>query len=219
MVDFSKFDWGNVSTSFKTQNTTELTDHNEYERLFPVEEGDIVVDIGASVGPFTYSILSKKPKHCWVVEPMPHQFQTLKNNLMGSPVSFIKAAITDLKKVEIKWDGNVCTPRAIPFNQFLEENEINKIDFLKVDCEGGEYNVFSQSNIPFLLTVPKIVAECHLWQDSLENFKFKLFRDNILPQFPNYKFYSIDGIDVTWDLHNQHFLDYYKEVLLYIDNR
>ena len=102
MVDFSRFDWGNVSTSFKTQNTTELTDHNEYERLFPVEEGDIVVDIGASVGPFTYSILSKKPKHCWVVEPMPHQFQTLKNNLMGSPVSFIKAAITDLKKVEIK---------------------------------------------------------------------------------------------------------------------
>jgi len=37
MVDFSRFDWGNVSTSFKTQNTTELTDHNEYERLFPVE--------------------------------------------------------------------------------------------------------------------------------------------------------------------------------------
>jgi hypothetical protein len=150
---------------------------------------------------------------------MPHQFQTLKNNLMGSPVSFIKAAITDLEKVEIKWDGNVCTPRTISFNQFLEENEIDKIDFLKVDCEGGEYNVFSQSNIPFLLTVPKIVTECHLWQDSLENYKFRLFRDNILPQFPNYKFYSIDGIDVTWDLHNQHFLDYYKEVLLYIDNR
>jgi len=219
MVDFSKFDWGNVSTSFKTQNATELTDHNEYERLFPVEEGDIVVDIGASVGPFTYSILSKKPKHCWVVEPMPHQFQTLKNNLMGSPVSFIKAAITDLEKVEIEWDGNVCTPRTISFNQFLKENEIDKIDFLKVDCEGGEYNVFSQSNISFLLTVPKIVTECHLWQDRLENSKFKLFRDTILPQFPNYKFYSIDGIDVTWDLHNQHFLDYYKEVLLYIDNR
>ena len=32
-----------------------------YERFFEVEEGDVVFDIGASLGPFTYSILHKKP--------------------------------------------------------------------------------------------------------------------------------------------------------------
>ena len=40
-----------------------------YEKFYKIKEGDIVVDIGASVGPFTYSILHKKPKHVFCLEP------------------------------------------------------------------------------------------------------------------------------------------------------
>mgnify|MGYP000582668229 CR=1 FL=1 len=34
-----------------------------------------------------------------------------------------------------------------------------------------------------------------------------------------FTFKSIDNVDVTWDLHNEHFIEYYNEVMLYIDNR
>ena len=71
MIDLSNFDWGPTSQAYKEQMMSEIFSDkkNLYENMFDVEEGDIVVDIGATIGEFTFSILSKKPKHCYVVEP------------------------------------------------------------------------------------------------------------------------------------------------------
>jgi FkbM family methyltransferase len=224
MLD-NNFIWGDVSEVFKKLNTEEFNLHNIYEKFFTVEEGDIVVDIGASIGPFTYSILKNKPKHCWVVEPLDNQFEVLKQNLIGSPVSFIKAAITDVKKVKIEWDGNVAYPRTLTFNEFITENGLNKIDFLKIDCEGGEYDIFSIENLEFLKTIPKIVTEFHLGMvDDIKSSmilksKFRYFRDYLLNNFSNFEVYSIDGVDIKWNLYNEEFLDYYTGIIIYIDNR
>ena len=49
--------------------------------------------------------------------------------------------------------------------------------------------------------------------------KFRYFRDKILPNFDNYKLFSIDGFDIMWDLGNEHFIQYYEEVYLYINNK
>ena len=49
--------------------------------------------------------------------------------------------------------------------------------------------------------------------------KFRWFRDNILNQFDKYEVFSVDGVDIKWDLWNDHFLDWYCEVIIYIDNR
>jgi FkbM family methyltransferase len=219
------FIWGDVSEVFKKLNAEEFNLHNIYEKFFTVEEGDIVVDIGASIGPFTYSILKNKPKHCWVVEPLDNQFEVLKQNLMGGPVSFVKVAITDIKKVKIEWDGNVAYPRTLTFNEFITENGLSKIDFLKIDCEGGEYDIFSIENFEFLKTIPKIVTEFHLgMEDDIKSSmvlksKFRYFRDYLLNNFNNFEVYSIDGVDIKWNLYNEEFLDYYTGIIIYVDNR
>jgi FkbM family methyltransferase len=219
------FIWGDVYDIFKKLNTEEFNLHKIYEKFFTVEEGDIVVDIGASIGPFTYSILKNKPKHCWVVEPLDNQFEVLKQNLMGNPVSFIKAAITDVKNVKIEWDGNIAYPRTLTFNELITENGLSKIDFLKIDCEGGEYDIFSIENIEFLKIIPKIVTEFHLGMvDDVKSSmilksKFRYFRDYLLNNFNNFEVYSIDAVNIKWNLYNEHFLDYYKGVIIYIDNR
>ena len=224
MLD-DNFIWGDVSEVFKKLNTEEFNLHNIYEKFFTVEEGDIVVDIGASIGPFTYSILKNKPKHCWVVEPLDNQFEVLKQNLMGGPVSFIKAAITDIKNVKIEWDGNIAYPRTLTFNEFITENGLSKIDFLKNDCEGGEYDIFSIENFEFLKTIPKIVTEFHLGMENdikssmTLKSKFRYFRDYLLNNFNNFEVYSIDGVDIKWNLYNEEFLDYYMGIIIYIDNR
>ena len=219
MIDLSNFDWGPTSEEFKTQVTREIFEGiNDYEKFFQVEDGDIVVDIGATVGEFTYSILHKNPKHCYVVEPLPIFFDSLKNNLQGSPVSFTNAAITSDKFCEILWDGQSENVNTLTFEEFIKINRLSHIDFLKFDCEGGEYDIFSKKNMEFLKKTPKIVCEVHLNTPILKSH-FRNFRDNYLSEFSNFKVRSIDGVDIKWDLWNEHFIDYYKEVYFYIDNR
>jgi len=217
-MELESFDWGNTSEGFINQNNTEIFQESIYEKFFQVEENDIVVDLGASVGPFTYSIQNKKPKHCYTVEPLTPHINTINKNLSQFPVTIIHAAITDKKKIKISWDGYEEYPQTLSFEEFRTNYNVDKIDFLKVDCEGGEYDVFSEDNIHFLKTVPKIVTEFHL-HGYVGKAKFKEFRNNILSNFTNYEVHSLDGVDIKWDLWNEHFIEYYQEVIIYIDNR
>jgi autotransporter strand-loop-strand O-heptosyltransferase len=219
-IDEISFDWGGRSDWYIKQAADEIFGGNTYERFFEVEEGDIVVDLGASLGPFTYKILPKNPKQCYVVEPISHQIDILKKNVGQENVKIIQGAITDKKKIEITWDDMTESVPTFSFREFLDEQGINNIDFLKCDCEGGEYDVFQQSNVEFLKSIPKIVTEFHLRND--ENYhqcKFRWFRDNILHQFNNIQVFSVDGVDIKWDLWNEHFIEYYSEVIVYMDNR
>jgi autotransporter strand-loop-strand O-heptosyltransferase len=220
IIDDKPFDWGKKSDWYVDAAIKEIFEDDTYERFFEVEEGDIVVDLGASLGPFTYKILPKNPKQCYVVEPLSYQIGVLHKNVGGDNVKIIQGAITDKKKIEISWDGVTENVPTFTFKEFLDENNITHIDFLKCDCEGGEYDVFQQSNIEFLKTIPKIVTEFHMKNDeSFNKCKFRWFRDNIFPQFDNIQIYSVDGVNIKWDLQNEHFIEYYNEIIVYMDNR
>jgi hypothetical protein len=57
-------------------------------------------------------------------------------------------------------EGYVETMR---FKTFRELYAIDRIDFLKTDCEGGEYYIFNEENIDFLVeNVGVVVGEWHL---------------------------------------------------------
>ena len=214
------FDWGGKDNWYSDAAIQEIENDNMYDRFFTVEEGDVVVDLGASLGPFTYSILPNNPKQSYVVEPLSYQVNVLHKNVGRDNVKIIQGAITDKKKIEITWDGVSETVPTFTFREFLDENNIDKIDFLKCDCEGGEYDVFQPSNIEFLKTIPKIVTEFHMRKDeNFNNCKFRWFRDNILPKFENYQVFSVNGVDIKWELWTEKFMDWYCEVIIYIDNR
>ena len=225
------FNWGWMDQSplgnfHKKQITSEIFDQKVYERFFEVEENDIVVDIGASIGPFSYSIMDKNPKVIYCIEPSEKELPTLRSNVSFENTKFIEKAITAktgkvmLNEVfgsngkEIELDG-------ISFLDFVTQENIEKIDFLKTDCEGGEYDIFNRENIWWIKNnVKKIVGEWHLRLENsnlVENFRE--FRDIYLKLFPNHEIFSVDGVNIKWDLWNQHFLDYYQHVIVYIDNR
>ena len=66
--------------------------------------------------------------------------------------------------------------------------------------------------------VKKIVGEWHC-QTPKEKEQFKIFRETYLRLFPKFKIYSIDMFDITDNLWRDMFLDYYNQVIIYIDNR
>ena len=219
MINLENFNWGPTSEWYKDQLTKEMFEENIYEKYFPVEEGDIVVDFGASIGDFIWSIKDKKPKHCWVVEPLNSYFDILQENLLGYPVSFIKAFLSQEETTEVQWDGLASECRSLTFKKFIKENNIKYIDFLKTDCEGGEYSIFTEENIEYVLNnIKKISGEWHLSTPELKE-KFRNFRDNYLIKFNNFEVYSVDGVNIKWDLWNEHFIEYYNEVIIHIDNR
>jgi len=232
------FDWGwmlkeSQSKILYGENIMDLSDYhlqsmkNEiferriYEKFFEVEENDIVVDIGASVGPFTYSILEKKPRHVFCFEPSTEEFKTLIKNTIGFPVTPINKGFCSTNEKEfsdqIFSDQNYM--ECINFETFLNVYYSDIIDFLKIDCEGCEYKIFNKENLEWISNnVRKISGEWHLNTEETKE-EFKIFRDNFLINFDNFHVYSVDGVDIKWDLFNHHFLEYYTEILIYIDNR
>jgi FkbM family methyltransferase len=220
--DFSGFDWGEEEPheSFKEFITKETLIDRIYEKIMTVEEGDIVVDIGASIGPFAYSILDKNPKHVYCLEPDNKEFNTLLKNVEGEPVTCIMAGISTYNKMIENSDYsffNGGDMNTITLRTFFETNNLEKIDFLKTDCEGGEYSIFVEENYDLISKIRKISGEWHLGADLKE--KFRKFRDEYLINHKKFEVYSVDGVNIKWDLYNEHFLDYYTEVIIHIDNR
>ena len=206
MTDLSNFDWGwmdeptdivrvhldgsheHMGQYHKKGIIYEIFEQQCYEKFFEVEEGDIVLDVGASVGPFTYSILHKKPKQVFCFEPSEREFKTLVKNLRGHQVIPIPKGISNVNSI-VKSDvlfGGEDEMEALTFDRFIELYNVDKIDFIKTDCEGGEYEIFTENNLEYLKhNVKKIVGEWHLKCPELKE-KFRSFRDNILPHFKNY---------------------------------
>ena len=200
----------------------EIFEDKLYEKFAEVKEGDTVLDIGASVGPFTYSILHKNPKQVFAIEPSFSEFLTLTKNLgYYSNVKLVNKGIFSTNSI-VESDmlfGGESQMEGITFKTLLKENNIEKIDFLKTDCEGGEYDIFTIENFCWLKdNLKSAVGEWHLSTPELKH-KFRIFRDVFLRLFPNHEILSVDGANIKWDLWNEHFIEYYNEVIIYIDNR
>jgi FkbM family methyltransferase len=241
MIDLTNFNWGWMGDNSETYHVMSDGTHKQmsefhresitqeifvdkcYEKFFEVEVGDVVLDIGASVGPFTYSILHKKPKHVFCFEPSESEFKTLVKNTIGHPVTQINKGVSNVNSVVMNDHlfGGEDQMESITFKKFIDLYGIEKIDFLKTDCEGGEFHIFTDENFDWIKSnVRKIVGEWHI-QLQGHNYveKFKEFRNNYLSKFENVQVYSIDNIDIKWDLWNDHFLEYYKQIIIHIDNR
>jgi hypothetical protein len=224
-MNLDNFDWGWMNTPegeyHKEVIIYETFETKMYEKFFGVEENDIVLDIGSSIGSFTYSILGKKPKHVYAIEPSELEFKTLVKNTVGYPVTPILKGVSD-SNTYVENDevyGNESHMEGITFQKLINLYNLDKIDFLKTDCEGGEYSIFNNDNFEYIQNnVKKIVGEWHLSTPEL-NDKFINFRDKYLTKFTNYEVYSVDGVNIKWDLFNEHFIEYYTEVIIYIDNR
>ncbi len=152
-----------------------------------INVNDVVVDIGGNIGVFAVYAQQFKPKHTYVLEPMEETFNYLNENLKGfDNVTTIKKAISkrgeDMKLIitkhsgcnmleshtgvnEVLGDEKMVSVKTININDFIEEYDIKQIDFLKIDCEGGELDLFQTINLEYLKNnIKKIVIEYHSFE-------------------------------------------------------
>ena len=148
-MDLNGFDWGTSNSWFIETISKEIFEEKIYEKFFEVETGDIVIDLGASIRPFTNSILNKNPKHVICVEPSFEEFPVLIQNTRQGNVSYLNKAINNFTGEFISSNlfgfenGISSKAYGITFKDFINLYNLEKIDFLKTDSEAGEYDIFN----------------------------------------------------------------------------
>jgi len=109
--------------------------YKEY-RFDDIRKDDIVIDIGANIGGFSIPA-SRMSDHVYAVEPITAQELRENISLNQRNVHVIEGALGDGDISEVKWEGIHRQVKTMTLNDI--KNHCGGCDFLKVDCEGGEW--------------------------------------------------------------------------------
>lgn len=147
----------------------------------PVEEGDIVVDIGSNLGLFSYYSILKGAKKVYSFEPGEAQskairdnFSSIENLIIEQKAVSSESGILSFSKHKTKSilsgvfsnpdknEYDVLECECVNLMDYCKENTIEKINFLKMDCEGSEYRIFRSLTDDFIKNIDKVSMEYHL---------------------------------------------------------
>ena len=160
-----------------------------------INENDIVVDLGANVGFFS-NFAAKKCKKLISVEGSPEMFSCLVRNTSeeNKNIQYINANIVPKKDCILDvWSKNPSKIN-LTIEDIFKINNLNKIDFLKIDIEGLEYDIFDDIDPIILNSINKLAIEVH---NEEKNHKLR----NI---FNKKNFFSFD-----WYIDNSRTTTYY----------
>ena len=147
---------------------------------FSIEDGDIILDIGAQIGVF--SVFAAKHNHrgiIYAIEPFVENFKLLEENLrlnkINNVIPLCKAVSGEnkIKKLYISNDNTgthsffseknerFIDVQTVSLKSIIENYNIYTIDFLKMDCEGAEYEILLNCPNEIIKMIKKIAMEYH----------------------------------------------------------
>jgi len=145
---------------------------------YGIEEDDVIVDVGAHIG--TFSVMASNIANhgrVYAFEPEPENFSMLEDNIdinrlenvaafnlavsgnSGEREFFVSEDNVD-HSLHFK-GGKKTRVKTITLKKFMKVNKIDRIDFLKMDCEGVEYEILFKSPDSVLKNIRKISMEYH----------------------------------------------------------
>jgi FkbM family methyltransferase len=153
-------------------------------RGFEISPEDTVVDIGAHIGTFSiYASGRAKNGRVYALEPVPENFEMLKRNVEtnnANNVLLFNAAVAQKKGTAeiflssantgghslLSTFGGLPAKVSIKVNtvslrDLMAENSLSRIDFLKMDCEGAEYDILYSCSEQDLKAIRRISMEYH----------------------------------------------------------
>ena len=148
-----------------------------------IEANDVVVDIGANIGFFTLYAALKTTNRIYAFEPFPENVEWLKKNLetnnLHNNITVDCIAVSDVNVTEklyisetsgghLLFDHNITGQLArsveVPsktLETIIREHGLERIDFLKMDCEGSEGQILKAVPMHCLEKIKKIAMEFH----------------------------------------------------------
>lgn len=116
----------------------------DYEKYYRVLPGDVVIDIGASLGEFAIMV-GRRAKQVYSYEIADAEIELMRANLKLNPsrnIKLIQMEVTNLDEI-------------------FKKEKIKKCQLLKIDCEGAEYPIFERTSEAVLVKIEHIAMEAH----------------------------------------------------------
>lgn len=144
-----------------------------------VKNDDTIIDVGAHIGLFcTYVSQFCKEGKILCYEPVEENYKLLKENVEQNNLKNIFcyniAVSNENKKLKIFLDYNDSAAHsiygsglhfieidAISLKEIIDSNNISRCDFLKLDCEGAEYEIIEALPDEYFKKIEKISLEYH----------------------------------------------------------
>ena len=152
-----------------------------------VKKDDVVFDVGAHFGFFSYFALQKGAKKVYAFEPNPYVYKFLKRNveIWGDRIIPFDLALhssdgygellipQDETEMTarlfrgIEESGKKVKVRKVTLDRFVKENAVKRVDFIKIDVEGGEREVIKGARETIKKFKPRMaIAAYHLPDDK-----------------------------------------------------
>jgi FkbM family methyltransferase len=152
----------------------------------PVQDDWAVIDIGAGIGDFSIYAAYGRPK-TWVYayEPFPDSYEFLKKNLALNDIKNVEALqeavwskagelVLDISGEEplqaasseegqgaMKTREHTVEVPAVSLETVLNRHGLARVDLVKLDCEGAEYEILMKASPGILARIQRIVMEYH----------------------------------------------------------
>jgi FkbM family methyltransferase len=159
---------------------------------FEIKPRDTVIDIGGNIGSFSiYAATQAKNGKIYSFEPFTENYNIFKSSIEINKIKNIRlenraiAAKGGKYKFYVFDEGNSGTSSlynnsskkgkeikidATTLPEVVKKNKIRKIDFMKIDCEGSEYEILFKLPKTILKDTEKMVIEYH---DNVTKYNHK----------------------------------------------
>ncbi|MEK6952278.1 MAG: FkbM family methyltransferase [Nanoarchaeota archaeon] len=148
---------------------------NDYDKIdeIKIKTNDIVIDIGANLGIYSKYAASKEASKIFAFEPDDRFFTTLEKNIRLSDEAFNCALHSYNGECELFMSNHIGgSTIVVPMEEksmvscftldhFWDSGLWDKIDLLKIDAEGAEFEIFKGINNENLQKIKKITLEYH----------------------------------------------------------
>lgn len=160
-------------------------------------EGKTIIDIGANIGAFSLFAAHKGAKQIVAIEPVPEAVNTLRRsveaNKLQNAVTVLQAAVTSQNGSTLYFPTqsspnnapadtttNTIAVSTMSLKTIVSDHFNVPIDLLKIDCEGGEYDILYNADDTTLAQIHEIRMELHgdtgQKEALLQHLKAKGFR-------------------------------------------
>lgn len=153
---------------------------------FNINDNDTIIDIGAHIGLFAiFASQFSKGGKILSFEPVSSNYKLLLENIELNKISiahlFNLAVYNKQKEIKIFLNDddaghsiiraslNFEIVKTVSLMKIMEMNNINVCNYLKLDCEGAEFEILEELPDSFFSRIEKIVMEYHIFENNIES--------------------------------------------------